>query len=153
VRALFICILLSGIAGASFSATQGGRAEYVGGTVAELQPGRGGRLVTTSDTHMVFQSGRLLYVVPWERIHLLEYGQKVGRRYALAAVISPLFVLSKSRRHFLTVGFEDDNGGRQALVFRVNKGDIRMLLVSLEAKTNLNVEYQDDEARRAGKGN
>jgi hypothetical protein len=34
----------------------------------------------------------------------------------------------------------------------VNKNDIRQLLVSLEARSGRRVEYQDDEARKAGKG-
>jgi hypothetical protein len=36
------------------------------------------------------------------------------------------------------------------LVFRVEKGDIRSLLASLQARTGRRVEYQDDEARKAG---
>jgi len=50
------------------------------------------------------------------------------------------------------VGFQDDNGNQQAMVFRVDKNDIRTTLVSLEARTGERVQYQDDEARMAGKG-
>jgi hypothetical protein len=82
----------------------------------------------------------------------VEYGQKVDRRYVSAAVISPLFLLAKKREHFLTIGFQDDDGHQQALIFRVNKNDIRTALVSLEARTGQQVQYQDDEARKAGKG-
>ena len=102
---------------------------------------------------MVYQSKRLVYTVPWQQINLLEYGQKAGRRYVLAAAISPFLLLSKSRKHYLTVGFTDDDGDQQAMVFRVDKNDIRILLVCMEARTNLKVEYQDEEARKAGKGN
>jgi hypothetical protein len=90
--------------------------------------------------------------IPYERINLLEYGQKVDRRVLSAIVISPLFLLLKKREHFLTVGFQDDAGNQQALVFRVDKDDIRTTLVSLEARTGERVEYQDDDARIAGKG-
>jgi hypothetical protein len=38
------------------------------------------------------------------------------------------------------------------MVFRVNKGDIRIILASLEARTGRKVEFQDEEARKAGKG-
>ena len=38
------------------------------------------------------------------------------------------------------------------MVFRVGKNNIRVMLVSLEARTGLKVEYQDEEARKAGKG-
>jgi hypothetical protein len=61
-------------------------------------------------------------------------------------------MLSKSRKHFLTVGYEDRDGKQQAMVFRVDKSKIRSTLVALEARTGLKVQYQDDEARKAGKG-
>jgi hypothetical protein len=61
-------------------------------------------------------------------------------------------LLGKSRKHFLTVGYTGDDGKQQALVFRVDKGGIRATLVSLEARTGLKVEYQDEEARKAGNG-
>ena len=70
---------------------------------------------------------------------------------AMAVVISPVFLLSKSRRHFLTVGYTDEQGQQQAMVFRVDKNSIRATLVALEARTGLKIQYQDQEARKAGK--
>jgi hypothetical protein len=71
---------------------------------------------------------------------------------AEAILISPILLLAKRRVHFLTIMFTDVEGHQQAMVFRVESGDVRLLLVGLEAKTGRKVEYQDDEARRAGKG-
>ena len=79
-------------------------------------------------------------------------GQRVNRRYVSAVLISPILLLSKKRKHYLTVGYTDDNGENQAMVFEVSKNGIRSVLVSLEAKTGRRVEYQDEEARKAGKG-
>jgi hypothetical protein len=130
----------------------GGRVQYVGGTVAALADAPKGRLLTTDSDFLIFQTGQRRYAVRWSRITLLEYGQRVNRRYAMGVIISPLLVLSKSRKHFLTIGFTDEEGAQQAMVFRVDKDDIRSLLVSLEVRTNLKVEYQDEDARKAGKG-
>ena len=74
------------------------------------------------------------------------------RRLLMAVVISPAFLLSKQRKHFLTVGYTDDDGEHHALVFRVDKNSIRPALVSLEARTGLRIQYQDEEARKAGHG-
>jgi len=74
------------------------------------------------------------------------------RRLLAAVVISPIFLLGKSRKHFLTVGYMDEEGKQQALIFRVDKNGIRTALVSLEARTGLKIQYQDEEARKAGKG-
>lgn len=136
------------LAGASI----GGRAEYIGGTLPSITEKTDGLLITSSPYSLTFQVKRLEVRVPYERINLLEYGQKVDRRYLAAVLLSPMFLLSKSRAHFLTIGYEDDEGKQQAMVFRVSKGDIRTVLVSLEARTGRKVQFQDDEARKAGKG-
>ena len=90
--------------------------------------------------------------VPYDKINLVEYGQKVDRRYIAAVIISPLFLLAKKRQHFLTVGYTDEDNRQQAMIFKVNKDDIRIMLVSLEARTGRKVEFQDDDARKSGKG-
>ncbi|HZS49778.1 MAG TPA: hypothetical protein VFA54_02880, partial [Bryobacterales bacterium] len=57
---------------------------------------------------------------------------------------------SKKRRHFLTVNFLDERGQQQAIVLELGKSIVRRTLASLEARTGKRIEYQDDEARRAG---
>jgi hypothetical protein len=130
----------------------GGRAQYIGGTYSQLPVNNSGEIEATDPTYFIFNSKHTQVKIPYERINLLEYGQKVDRRVLSAVVISPLFLLLKKREHFLTIGFQDDAGNQQALVFRVDKNDIRTTLVSLEARTGERVEYQDDDARIAGKG-
>jgi|SRR5215472_16778825 len=130
----------------------GSRAQYIGGTRADIPADSSGNIETADDTYFIFLSQHTRVKIPYERINLLEYGQKVDRRYVEAVIISPLFMLAKKRQHFLTVGFQDDDGQQQAMVFRVDKNDIRLTLVTLEARTGQQVQYQDDEARMAGKG-
>jgi len=134
------------------AASNGGHAEYVGGTISQIPDGCSGRVTAIDEQFFVFYSGKASWRVPYDRINLLEYGQKVDRRYIAAVLISPLFLLAKKRSHFLTVGYTDDENRQQAMVFRVNKDDIRMMLVSLEARTGRKVEFQDDDARKSGKG-
>jgi hypothetical protein len=128
------------------------RAQYAGGTSSQLTTGVEGQIELSDEDYFAFYSKKAQVRVPYDHINLIEYGQQVDRRLAMAVVLSPLFLLSKSRKHFLTVGYMGDDGKQQALVFRVDKGGIRATLVSLEARTGLKVEYQDEEARKAGKG-
>ena len=133
----------------------GSRVHYMGGTVAgipnncEVQVDVHGK--DAMEVRFLPRSRRQLVNVPYSSIETLEYGMKVDRRYIEAVLISPLFLLAKRRAHFLTVGYME-GGHREVIVFQVDKGDIRALLVSLEARTGKRVEYQDEEARRAGKG-
>lgn len=130
----------------------GSRVLYVGGTVAGVS--------TKSNAHLELSQEETLTVtfrersihVPYKDVNTLEYGMRVSRRYMEAVLISPIFLVAKRRTHFLTIGYTDANGKQQALVLQVGKDEIRPLLVSLEAKTGRTVEYQDEEARKAGKG-
>ncbi len=126
------------------------QADYIGGTTATIEIGQTGRIELTDDAYLAFYTQKSQMRVRYDRVNLLEYGQQVDRRLAWAMVISPVFLLSKSRRHFLTVGYEDDRGLQQAVVFRVDKNSIRAALIALEARTGLKVRYQDAEARNTG---
>ena len=110
------------------------------------------RIDLTGADSLVFQCRGVDLHIAYQRINTLEYGQTVSRRYAAAILISPVLLLSKSRKHFVTLGYVDTEGKQQALVFRVEKGDIRAVLAALEARTGRRIEYQDAEARKAGKG-
>jgi hypothetical protein len=152
MRALVACLALCLRATTLLAARDGSRAEYLGGTRSDIPGNKAGEIRLSDNTYFVFLTKHTEVRIPYERINLLEYGQKVDRRYIAAAVISPLFMLAKKRDHFVTIGFQDDDGHQQAMLFRVNKDDLRLTLVALEARTGQKVEYQDEEARLAGKG-
>ena len=133
------------------AAEPGAPARLTGSTVPDLPLKCDLRIDLTGDEEALFITRWLTLHVPFDKITTVEYGQHVSRRYAEAILISPLMLLSKSRKHYVTVGYTDANGRQQALVFQVGKGDVRAVLAGLEAKTGRRVEYQDDEARK-GKG-
>lgn len=125
------------------------RADYVGGTLSGVKSGQSGSLLTDSADSLVFTSRQQRVDIPYTRVRSLEYGQKVDRRYIEALLISPIFILSKKRDHYLTIHYKDVDGIDQALVLRIPKGSVRAMLASLEARTGLRVSVQDDEARKA----
>jgi len=150
--AVVFCLILQ-------ARSSGGRAEYVGGTIIRIPPGCDGTVDAVDPQFFVFYSKKASWRVPYEKINLVEYGEKVDRRIAaavltalVAPLVAPFLVLSKKRQHFLTVDYTDDEGHEQAMIFKVNKDDIRATLVVLEARTGRKVEYQDDDARKSGKG-
>jgi hypothetical protein len=142
-------IAITIVAGCAFGQT---RVEYVGGTVAKVESGAGGSIDVADAHYFAFYTRKSQVRVAYDRINTLEYGQKVDRRLLLAIAISPVFLLSKSRKHYLTIGYTDEDGNHQAMVFRVDKNGIRAALVSLEARTGVRIQYQDEEARKAGHG-
>jgi hypothetical protein len=134
------------------AADAGVKAEFVGGTVAGIALKSRVYVDLTGADSLIFRAGNSNLNIPYSKINTLEYGQNVSRRYAAAILISPVLLLSKARKHFVTLGYLDVDGKQQALVFQVGKGDIRAMLTGLEARTGRRVEYQDNEARKGGKG-
>ncbi len=134
------------------AAEPGVKVQVAGGTVSTLAAKSTLRLDLTGADALVFHSAKSDLGIAYRRINTLEYGQNVSRRYAAAVLISPILLLSKSRKHFVTIGYVDEEGKQQALVIRVEKGDIRSVLAGLEARSGRRVEYQDGDARKAGKG-
>jgi len=144
-------LLLSGC-GVAFAGDAGEHVHYMGGTISALPTKTEGVINTKGEDLFLFQSNGVTVQIPYDKINVLEYGQRVSRRYAEALLLSPVFLLAKTRKHYLTVEFTDDQGRQQAMVFLVGKNDVRSLLVILEAKSGRRIEYQDDDARRSGKG-
>jgi hypothetical protein len=126
---------------------------YVGGTIGAIKEQTEGKSSAADEKAFAFtyKGGKL--EIPYDRINVLEYGQKAGRRLGLAIVVSPLALFSKKRKHFLTVNYLDADDKQQAAVFELGKDVVRVTLASMEARTGKKVEYQDEEARKSGKGN
>ena len=130
----------------------GVKVQFAGGTVNGLAEKTSVRLDLTGANTLLLHWGNTELGIVYQKINSVEYGQNVSRRYAAAVLISPFLLLSKARSHFVTIGYIDEEGQQQALVFRVEKGDIRSVLAGLEARTGRRIEYQDSDARKAGKG-
>jgi hypothetical protein len=127
------------------------RAMYVGGTVNAIKEGTEGSLSAKDEKFMVFSYEGKTLQVPYERVNDLEYGQKAGRRLGVAIAITWMALFSKKRKHYLTVGYLDENDKQQAAVFELGKSTVRVTLATLEARTGRKVDYEDAEARNAGR--
>jgi hypothetical protein len=143
------------------------QAAYFGGTVAvfgaatkpvlgELDTSHADRLEFTARAKP-FTDVRL--VVPYQQIVDIEYGQKAGRRVGAAIgtaiALGPLgFVtlFSKKRNHFLTIEYMDGDRQQQVAVLELGKDIVRTTLAIVKVKTSVPIQYQDEEAEKAGFG-
>ena len=131
----------------------GERVRYKGGTVSGVTAGTAARIIVMEDDALEFNPAKKQTIrIPWKDITTLEYGMRVSRRYMEAVLISPVFLAAKRRQHYLTIGYTDSDSRPQAMVLEVGKESIRPMLVSLETKSGKKIEYQDEEARKAGRG-
>lgn len=152
-RALAIALILAfGVEPLAWGGLGSKKTMYVGGTIPSLSQGMEGTSSTQDEKVFVFEYKGGKLSIPYDRINDLEYGQKAGRRLGLAIVVSPLFLFSKKKKHFLTLGYTDDSDKQQAGVFELGKDVVRVTLASLEARTGRKIDYQDEEARKDGLG-
>jgi hypothetical protein len=133
------------------------KAMYVGGT-APLTQNVEGTFKADDEKQSVFayKGGQL--AIPHDKVKVLSYGQHAGRRVGATIAlgvttlgIGALPVLfSKKRRHYMTVEYVDVNGKDQAAIFELGKDVTRTTLKTMEVRTGKKVEYEDEEARKAG---
>ena len=149
--ALFLVCLIA-LDFAAFGGLGSDKTAYIGGTENQIKDGAEGESSAKDEKlfAFTFKSGKL--EIPYDQIDDLEYGQKAGRRLALALTISPWLLLSHKRKHFLTVGWKDAQDKQHAAVFELGKSVVRTTIATLEARTGKKVEFQDDEARKSGMG-
>ncbi len=162
---LMVSFLIPSVAMAGLSSK---KAAYQGGTTKGRDfPGAKsaieGNLNTSIENELRFEytlnKTNKVYSIPYKDFIDIEYGQKAGRRVgasvATAILISPvgLFMLfSKKRKHFVTIGYTE-SGKEQVAVFELGKDIVRTTLPILEARSGKQITYQDEEARKSGRGN
>ena len=88
----------------------------------------------------------------------LEFGQKAGRRVGAAVAttillgpVGLLALMSKKKKHYLTVGFKDGDGKDQVAVIELGKDMVRASVPIIETRSGKKVTYQDDDAKKSVK--
>lgn len=144
-RFLSIVLVVIFCCGAVWAGVDSQKSMYVGGTVSSIKEQTEGVSSISDEKVFVFDYGTGKLQIPYNRMESLEYGQKVGRRGGIVS----RWVITKKRKHFLTIGFKDENGQQQAAVLELGKDTVRVTLAALEARSGHKIEYQDDEAKKS----
>jgi len=166
IRSVATVLLVALASESSLLAVGSKNAAYFGGTIAVFGSPKDpveGSLDTANETALVFTAKDKKYAgktfqIPYARVIDLEYGQKAGRRVGAAVgttiLLGPIGLLSlfsKKRKHFLTIGFKDDDAKDQVAVLELGKDIVRTTLAIVQTRSGKDIEYQDDEARKSAK--
>jgi len=108
ISLVLVCLL--GLELVAFAGLGSDKTAYVGGTENQIKDGAEGASSAKGEKNFVFEYKGGNLGIPYDQVNDLEYGQKAGRRIGLAIAISPWLLFSKKRKHFLTVGWKDDQG-------------------------------------------
>jgi hypothetical protein len=139
ISLLLLCIFT--LTFPSFAGSGSDQTTYVGGS-EKIEEGSEGSASIGNEKEFVFEYSGGQLVIPYNEVTDLEYGQQAGRRVSM-------MLLSKKRRHFLTIGWKDEKAQQHAAVFELGKSIVKNTIETLEAKTGKKVDYQDDDARKS----
>jgi hypothetical protein len=147
LRLLSFCLIFLSVF-VAHAAVRGDNILYVGGTWQALKEKTNGKLDLDSKDKATFTSKNGNFDIPYNSIGSIEYGQKAGRRVGVALAVSPVALLSKKRRHFVSVEYLDGQGTKQGVVFEVGKGQFAEVLSTFSTRSGKAVEFESDEARK-----
>jgi hypothetical protein len=163
-RILATLVIVSFLSPSLALAVDGNKASYFGGTVTLYAGSKDpveGQLDLTGTNDLVLRPEKRPYagiflIIPYKQIEDLEYGQKAGRRVGAAVgaavLLGPiglLALLSKKRKHYVTIAYKDETGTEQVAILELGKDIVRETLPILKARSGKAITYQDDEARKS----
>jgi hypothetical protein len=166
MKRLTASVLLVVMSVSSLGAVDGKKASYFGGTASVFAGAKDpveGTLDTANPEFLVLTAEGKPYKgqelrIPYAKVVDIEYGQKAGRRVGTAVAttvllgpIGLLSLFSKKRKHYMTIGFTDDTGTDQVAVLELGKDIVRTTLPIVATRSKKEIEYQDDEARKASR--
>ena len=128
-----------------------GRAEYMKATSSgqkKAEPAVKGNLCfDTAKKKVEFRCGDSVpaFSVSYESIKSLLYEQAAKPRYTEAVLISPIFLLSHAKKHYLTIQYTDSAGAAQFVIIHLDKKNAREAIAAAESQTGKAVERVEEK--------
>jgi hypothetical protein len=126
-------------------------AELFGGTSTGQKKAGGstkGALVFDSEKKIIefeAQKGSEVVSIPYAQVKSLLYEQASKPRYTEAVLISPMFLLAHSKKHYLTIQYTDANGAGQFAIVLLDKKNAQAAVAAAQAETGKNVERAEEK--------
>jgi hypothetical protein len=136
---------------ASLAARKFDHAELFGGTSNGQKKAGGstkGALLFDAEKKILkfeAQKGSEVVSIPYSQIKSLLYEQASKPRYTEAVLISPMFLLAHSKKHYLTIQYTDANGAGQFAIVLLDKKNAQAAVAAAQAETGKNVERAEEK--------
>ena len=108
-----------------------------------------GSLVFNSETKSLEfrrdKGGAPIVSIPYSQIKSVLYEQTSKPRYTEAVLISPMFLLAHSKKHYLTIQYTDPNGTGQYAIVHLDKKNAREAVAAVQAETGKEVERAEEK--------
>jgi hypothetical protein len=91
------------------------------------------------------ESGSAVLNIKYDSIKNVTYEKASKPRMAEAVLISPLFLLSNAKKHYLTFQYTDEGGESKYAIVHLDKKNAREAVACAEAQTGKKVEWIDEK--------
>jgi hypothetical protein len=143
--------LLSVFATEAFAAEKFACAEYFQATPAgqkKAEAGVKGTLIFDGNSKKVEflnPTGAAAFSINYDSIRSMQYERTGQSRYLAALVISPAFLLTRAKKHYLTIEYNDQSGEAHSVIVRLNKRNARKAVATATAQTSKSVEQIEEK--------
>jgi hypothetical protein len=148
ILVILVCIVLGG---QMYASTQFGKVEYlppkVEGQKHSSDPIKGHIIFDKDKKAIEFQNdkGEMVVTIPYDKIKSMLYEKTSHPRYAEAILLSPFFLFTKTKKHFLTIQYADDKGEGKFAMLHMDKSNARDIVNTAEADTGKKVEASEEK--------
>jgi hypothetical protein len=85
------------------------------------------------------------FSIKYDAIKSMLYERTSTPRYVAAILVSPFFLFSHSKKHYLTIQYTDDAGAGQFVSIHLDKKNAREVVATAEAATGKKVEREEEK--------
>jgi hypothetical protein len=143
--------LLSIFATEAFAAEKFACAEYFQATPTgqkKAEAGVKGTLIfdpNSKKVQFLNPKGAAAFSINYDAIRGMQYERTGQPRYLAAVVISPAFLLTRTKKHYLTIEYNDQSGEAHAVIVRLNKRNARKAVATATAQTSKSVQQIEEK--------
>ena len=132
MKQFFVLILIAAFAVPALAIDD--NVTYVGGSVSSIKNGTIGHFDTGQAASLAFEYSGGRFAIPYEGIRSYEYKKEIARNLGVLPAIAVGLVRMRQHRHFVTIIYQDEDGGPQTMRFEVPKHMPATILSVLETK-------------------
>jgi hypothetical protein len=99
----------------------------------------------TKNVIFIDEKGHTVVTIPYDKVKSLLYEKTSHPRYTEAILISPFFLFSKTKKHFLTIQYTNAAGDGQFAMIHMDKSNARDIVAEAEAETGKKVEMTEEK--------
>ena len=145
-----VCLAFVVVSTVSAAEVKFDKVEYFPPKVEGQKKGAGtvkGHVIFEKEKKVIeFQDSKnqVIVSIPYDKIKSLLYEKSSKPRYTEAILVSPFFLFSKTKKHFLTIQYTDPAGAGAFCLIHMDKSNASDIVNTAQAETGKSIERTEE---------